>query len=169
MKKLLLILCLFSLFASCKKIEVYPDEPSLSFTSVLVRDSADILNNPIKYVKLSFQVIDGNGDVGLSEGDTIGPFHRDSLYYYNLFIREYEKIGDTYVEVTDVEFPRNYRIPDLTPDGQNKLLKATIHVEMEYRYSDANPLPFKEFKYFYYLVDRELNKSNTDTSTLVIF
>ncbi len=169
MGKFILIISLLLIAISCKKIEVYPNEPSLSFTSVIVKDSTDILDNQIKYVKLTFHVIDGNGDIGLNDVDTIGPFHRDSQYYYNLFIREYEKVGDAFIEVTDVEFPRNYRIPDLTPTGQNKTLKAEISVEIEYRYSDANPLPFSEFKYFYYLVDRELNKSNTDTSTLIIF
>lgn len=169
MSKYILIGIILLLAINCQRIEVFPDEPSLSFTSVIVKDSNDILDNPIKYVKLTFQVIDGNGDIGLNDDDTTGPFHRDSQYYYNLFIREYEKIGDTLIEVTEVEFPRNYRIPDLTPAGQNKTLKAEISIEMEYRYSDANPLPFKEFKYFYYLIDRELNKSNTDTSTLVIF
>jgi len=169
MSKFILIGTVLLIAIACKKIEVYPDEPSLSFTSVIVKDSTDILDNPIKYVKLTFDVIDGNGDIGLNDDDTTGPFHRDSQYYYNLFIREYEKIGDAFIEVTEVEFPRNYRIPDLTPAGQNKTLKAEISVEMEYRYSNANPLPFNEFKYFYYLVDRDLNKSNTDTSTLVIF
>lgn len=169
MRTHIIIICIIIVAFSCKKIEVYPDEPSLSFISVIVTDSTDILDNPIKHVKLTFQVIDGNGDIGLNVDDTIGAFHRDSLYYYNLFIREYEKIGDDFIEITDVEFPRNYRIPDLTPSGQVKTLKADITVEMEYRYSDANPLPFNEFKYFYYLVDRGLNKSNTDTSTLVIF
>jgi len=169
MSKYIFIGTILLIAIACKKIEVYPDEPSLSFTSVIVKDSTDILDNPIKYVKLTFDVIDGNGDIGLNDDDTTGPFHRDSQYYYNLFIREYEKIGDAFIEVTEVEFPRNYRIPDLTPAGQNKTLIAEISVEMEYRYSNANPLPFNEFKYFYYLVDRDLNKSNTDTSTLVIF
>jgi len=169
MNRYILIGIILLLVSSCHKIEVFPDEPSLSFISVIVKDSADILDNPIKYVKLTFQVIDGNGDIGLSDNDTTGPFHRDSQYYYNLFIREYEKIDDAFVEVTDLEFPRNYRIPDLTPAGQNKTLKAEINVEMEYRYSKTNPLPFNEFKYFYYLVDRDLNKSNTDTSTLISF
>lgn len=153
----------------CKKIEVYPDEPKLTFKSVIVKDSSDILDNPIKHVKLVFEVIDGNGDIGLSETDTTGPFHRDSQYYYNLFIKEYEKIGEDFIEVENINFPRYFRIPDLTPPGQNKTLKAEISVEMEYHFSDANPLKFSEFKYFYYLVDRALNKSNEDTSTLVIF
>lgn len=169
MKIRLLILLLIVISLGCQKIEVFPDEPQITFSSVLVKDSSDILDNPIKYVKLVFDLIDGDGDVGLSEGDTTGPYHRDSLYYYNLFIKEFEKVGDDYIEVTDVEFPRYYRIPDLSPEGQNKTLKASISVEMEYRYSSANPLPFKEFKYFYYLVDRALNKSNEDTSSLVVF
>ncbi len=154
---------------SCKKIEIYPDEPSITFESVEVKDSIDILDNPIKYVKLTFNVIDGNGDIGLSADDTTGPFHRDSAYYYNLIVREYELVGEDYVEVDDVEFPRNYRIPNLTPTGQNKTLIADISVEMEYRYSDLDPLPFNTFKYFFYLYDRDLNKSNTDTSTLIVF
>ncbi len=169
MSKYIIIGFVCLLAFACKKIEVFPDEPSVSFKSVIVKDSIDILNNPIKYVNLTFQVIDGNGDIGINEDDTTGIFHRDSQNYYNLFIREYEKIGDEFIEVVDVEFPRNYRIPDLTPQGQNKILKADISVEMEYRYSNANPLPFKEFKYFYYLVDRALNQSNIDTSTLIIF
>ncbi|MCD6347916.1 MAG: hypothetical protein J7L96_10895 [Bacteroidales bacterium] len=166
--RFILIVILLTSF-SCQKIVVYPDEPSVSFKDLIIKDSTDILGNPVKYVKLTFNLIDGNGDVGLDEADTIGPFHRDSAYYYNLIIREHEKIGDEYVEVGDVEFPRNYRLPDLSPKGQNKTLIADVSVEIEYRYSDLNPLPFTEFKYFFYIVDRALNKSNTDTSTLVVF
>ena len=169
MRAIILTVAILILASGCRKIEIYPDEPQITFKEVFVKDSTDILNNPIKFVKLTFELIDGNGDVGLNESDTTGPFHRDSLYYYNLFIKEYEKIGDSFVEVTDVKFPRNYRIPDLTPAGQNKTLKATVDIEMEYRYSAANPLPFNEFKYYFYLYDRALNKSNTDTSTLILF
>jgi hypothetical protein len=169
MKKIVVLILILTLTFACKKIEVYPDEPQISFKSVIVRDSTDILDNPIKAVKLIFEVIDGDGDIGLDESDTTGPFHRDSAYYYNLFIKEYEKIGENFVEVPNVNFPRYFRIPDLTPQGQNKTLKAEITVNMEYRYSDSNPLKFTEFKYFYYLVDRNLNKSNEDTSSLVIF
>lgn len=169
MKKIFIIFFVISTLISCKKIEIYPDEPMITFKSVIVKDSSDILDNPIKYVKLVFEVRDGNGDIGLDDQDTIGPFHRDSLYYYNLYIKEYEKIGDDYIEVEDNNFARNFRIPNLTPEGQNKTLKAEVSVEMEYRYSESNPLKFKEFKYFYHLYDRAFNKSNVDTSTLVTF
>lgn len=169
MKRPILIGCIALLLISCRKIEVYPDEPMISFREVVVRDSFDVLENPIKYVKLTFDLIDGDGDIGLTDSDTTGPFHRDSQYYYNLFITEYEKVGEEFIEVSDVDFPRNFRIPDLTPQGQNKTLKATIDIEMEYRYSETKPLPFSEFKYFFYVYDRALHPSNTDTSSLIVF
>jgi len=162
------ILCAL-LLAQCRKIENYPDEPQISFTEVIVKDSTDVLENKIKHVTLNFRVIDGDGDIGLDEGDTLGPFSRDSAYYYNLFIKEYEKIGNEFIEVEDNEFPRNYRIPDLTPEGQNKTLIANVSVEIEYGYSDISPLRFTEFKYYFKLVDRSFNFSNTDTSSLIVF
>lgn len=157
------------LLAHCQKIENYPDEPQIEFLEAIVTDSLDVLDNKIKHVTLKFKVIDGNGDIGLNEEDTLGPFSRDSAYYYNLFIEEYEKIGEEFIKITANEFPRNYRIPDLTPTGQNKTLIASVKVEMEYVYSDNQPLKFDEFKYYFRLVDRSFNFSNTDTSSLIVF
>ena len=164
-----LIIILTIILSQCRKIENYPDEPQISFVEVIVKDSFDVLQNKIKHVTLKFRLIDGDGDVGLDEQDTLGPFSRDSAYYYNLFIREYEKIGEEFVEVEDNIFPRNYRIPNLTPEGQNKTLVANVSVEIEYGYSELTPLLFTEFKYYFKLVDRSFNYSNTDTSSLIIF
>jgi len=156
-------------FNHCQKIENYPDEPQVEFLDAIVKDSIDVLDNTIKHVTLRFKIIDGDGDIGLNEGDTIGPFGRNGDYYYNLFLIEYEKIGNEFIEVTDNEFPRNYRIPDLTPAGQNKTLIANVKVEIEYGYSQSNPLRFTEFKYHFKIVDRSFNFSNTDTSALIVF
>ena len=164
----MLVLASF-LFPQCQKIENYPDEPQIEFLEAVVKDSMDVLDNKIKHVTLKFRVIDGDGDIGLNEYDTLGPYSRDSAYYYNLFIIEYEKKGEEFVEVKDNEFPRNYRIPDLTPEGQNKTLIANVSVEIEYGFSDLIPLRFTEFKYYFKLVDRSFNFSNTDTSSLIVF
>jgi len=163
-----LLVLLAVLLIQCRKIENYPDEPQISFIEAIVKDSTDVLDNKIKHVTLKFKVIDGDGDIGLDEVDTLGPFSRDSAYYYNLFIEEYEKIGEEFVEVEN-QFPRNYRIPNLTPEGQNKTLIANVSVEMEYGYSDQTPLLFTEFKYYFKLVDRSFNFSNTDTTSLISF
>ena len=155
------------LLAACKKIVDYPDEPVTSFISLVSRDSTDVLDNPVKRVTLTFHLTDGNGDIGLGPADTTGPFHKDSAYYYNLFLQEYKKENGSFSEVPAPGGLRRYRIPDLTPTGQNKTLIADISVTVEYPYSKTNPLPFNAFRYEYYLIDRSLNKSKTDTSALL--
>jgi len=160
-------LAVLLLLVSCKKIVDYPDVPAVSFTSVIVKDSTDVLDNPVKRVTMTFHLVDGNGDIGLGITDTIGPFNQDSLYYYNLFIQEYRKDGNIFSQVPEPGGLKRYRIPDLTPTGQNKTLMADISVTIEYPYSDYNPLPFNEFRYEFHVVDRALNLSNRDTSSVI--
>jgi len=158
---------LLALGFSCKPVVDYPDEPEVSFTSVIVKDSVDVLDNPVKRVTLTFHLIDGNGDIGLSDTAKSGPFHPDSLYYHNLFIQEYELENGTYNKVPEPAGLKKFRIPDITPSGQNKTLIADISVTLEYPWSESSPLPFSEFRYDFFVVDRALNRSNTDTSTTV--
>ena len=161
------IFALLALLPSCKKIVDYPDEPSISFTEISSKDSTDVLSNPVKRVTLTFHLIDGNGDMGLSASDTTGAFNKDSSFYYNLFIQEYKRENGTFSEVPAPDGLKTYRIPNLTPSGQNKTLIADISVTIEYPYSSSNPLPFKDFRYVFHVVDRSLNISNSDTSSLV--
>jgi len=160
-------LALLLLLAACKKIVDYPDEPVISFVSVSTKDSTDVLDNPVKRVTVTFHLTDGNGDIGLGITDTTGPFNKDSAFYYNLFLQEYKKENGSFTEVPAPDGLRRYRIPNLTPTGQNKTLIADISVTVEYPYSISNPLPFNEFRYEFYVVDRSLNMSNRDTSSVI--
>lgn len=162
-------LALLLILAGCKKVVNYPDTPAISFTSVVSKDSSDVLQNPVKRVTLTFHLIDGNGDMGLSATDTTGPFNRDSAFYYNLFIQESKKENGIFTEVPAPGGLKTYRIPNLTPTGQNKTLIADISVTIEYPYSLADTLPFKEFRYEFYVVDRSFNLSNRDTSSVVLW
>lgn len=154
---------------SCKPVVDYPDTPEISFTGVVVKDSSDVLNNAVKRVTLTFHMVDGNGDIGLAITDTTGPFNKDSLYYYNLFIQEYEGENGIFTEVPEPGGLKRFRIPDISPSGQNKTLIADISVTLEYPWSEFNPLPFDEFRYQFHLVDRALNHSNTDTTSVIVW
>lgn len=158
---------LLLLLTGCRKITNYPDTPQISFISVVCVDSTDVLDNPVKRVTATFHLIDGDGNVGLKNSDTTGPYHKDSIYYYNLFLQEFKKENGTFTEIPAPGGLKRYRIPDLTPTGQNKTLVADISVTIEYPYSDSDPLPFKEFLYKFYLVDRSLNISNKDSTSLI--
>jgi hypothetical protein len=160
-------LAMLLLLVACRKIVDYPDEPAISFTSAVSMDSMDILDNPVKRVTVTFHLTDGNGDIGLGITDTTGPFNRDSAWYYNLFLQEYKNENGSFTEVPAPGGLRRYRIPDLTPTGQNKTLIADVSVTIEYPYSGNDPLPFKEFRYEFYVVDRSLNISNRDTSSII--
>ena len=161
-----LLLTLLSL-AACKKVVDYPDEPVISFTSVVSKDSTDALDNPVKRVTVTFHLTDGNGDVGLGDAYSTGPFAKDSAFYYNLILQEYKNENGTFTEVPAPDGLRRYRIPDLTPTGQNKTLIADVSVTIEYPYTVADPLPFKEFRYEFYVIDRSFNLSNRDTTSVV--
>jgi len=157
------------ILVSCREVVNYPDEPAIDFLSVISVDSTDVLDNPVKRVTLTFHLTDGNGDMGLTPADTTGPYSKDSIYYYNLFLQEYKMDNGLYVEVPAPDGLRRYRIPDLTPAGQNKTLIADISVTVEYPHSQSNPLPFKDFRYEFYVVDRDLNVSNRDTSSVILW
>jgi len=161
------LLVLLLILTSCRKIVDYPDIPAISFTSLVSKDSTDVLDNPVKRVTLTFHLIDGNGDMGLGVNDNTGPFSVDSAFYYNLFLQEYQMKDGVFTEVPAPGGLKKYRIPDLTPAGQNKTLIADISVTVEYPFSAANPLPFNEFRYEFYTVDRAFNFSNRDTTSVI--
>lgn len=73
---------------------------------------------------------DGDGDIGLSDADNQPPFDTGSTYYHNLFL-EYDSLSNG--EWTRVVFtlPLYYRMPRITPTGQNKALEGEIAVAIK--------------------------------------
>ncbi|MCC6540758.1 MAG: hypothetical protein IT225_00910 [Flavobacteriales bacterium] len=137
------------LLSGCLKSEEFPDTPAIAFKSfTFFGDSASLV--------VSFT--DGDGDVGLDAADIAPPFDTSSVYYYNLFLRYSEKVNNVWhnVQFQDSIF---YRIPRITPTGQNKALEGEIAVAID---------PFPLFitgnsdtvRYSIEMVDRALNRSN---------
>jgi len=129
----------------------------------MLADSFDALGNKVKLCRLCFNVIDQNGDIGLSDTDSTGPFHKDSLHYYNLFSKLYEIKNGQPVEI-DEPAPRNYRIPDIRPLGQNKILMADIYIDMDFTFNQQQELMYDSIMFEFYIVDRALQKSNIERS-----
>lgn len=135
--------------SGCLKIEELPDTPILKYNGFVVQgDTLGIL-------QLSFQ--DGDGDVGLNPGDTVGPFHRDSIFYHNLFLDYFELVNGTWVKL-DVSVPFYYRIPQLDPVGQNPTLEGDIDVELVPFFDPTSPND--TFRFEAKLVDRSFQFSN---------
>ncbi|MCB9183207.1 MAG: hypothetical protein H6591_04760 [Flavobacteriales bacterium] len=104
----------------CLKREEFPAEPSIAYKSFTqYGDSASLV--------ISFT--DGDGDIGLDESDNQPPFDVGSDYYYNLFC-DYEELRDGVWTPVSLALPLRYRVPRITPTGQNKTLEGEIAVAL---------------------------------------
>lgn len=160
------ILTVFLLsLASCEEVEQYPDKPEVTFQEMVFVNGYDALNNPVKLGNFTFKLIDGDGDVGLRESDSTGPFHRDSIYYYNLYMKLFEKQGNEYKEI-DMPVAHNFRLPYVEIQGQNNTVHATVEVEITY---PREGFSYDTVAYEFYFYDRSLHKSNVEfTGPIVV-
>ena len=126
---------------------------------------------------LSIEFTDGDGDVGLNEGDTTSPFNQSSFYHYNLYVEYFEMMDGEWVkgrlDPSGNNFPTadtinfQYRIKNLTPIGQNKTLRGTINVTIEAPYYNPISNHNDSIKYRISLIDRALNISNLLETDLI--
>ena len=157
-----IVICFALVLSSCLKPQEFPLEPIIEFDSFSVmRDSA----------VLTISFTDGDGDIGYRELDTTGNFAPDKLYHHNLFLEYYEKddalgwVRGKDLSGNDISFL--YRVPYLTPNGNNTALKGKIEVTLEPSY--FNPLSSQSDTVMYKitLVDRSLTESNKVESTVI--
>ena len=148
------------IFASCEEIKSYPEIPSVDYHSFALYGTTDALGNNILIGKLKFEFTDGDGNMGLEQPDSIDL--PDSLLY-NLYLSLYEKDGSEFTKTEDIS-SLNFRIPYIEREGQNKTLTGTITVDLEYKVID-----YDTFFYTFYIIDRQFNKSNVDSTEVLIF
>ena len=156
-KILILIITVLLSGLSCRKIESLPEIPSISFKSFILIDTIDALGNEGKIGELTFDFEDGDGDIGLTQPDSLSA---DSTNF-NLFFTLFGKIDGEFIEVSenDLETPLNYRIPYIEKEGQNKALKGEIQIDFIYLLFEHDTI-----KYSFFIVDRALHKSNVETT-----
>ncbi len=158
-----IIATLLTIFTSCSLQEQQPEEPQVTFYQIVLKDTVDALDNPVKRVKLIFNLIDGDGDMGLADSDTTEPY--TGIYHYNCYVNLYEYIDGEAVEA-DIEAPFNFRIPDIEPQGQNKLLKAEVQLDMDFSTYNGQYL-FDSILFDFFVYDKSLKKSNTASTSVI--
>lgn len=167
--KIILTSILGVLLCGCLKPEKFPTEPEIVFKDAIVRNDS---------LFLTVDFTDGDGDIGLNDSDTIAPYDTSSVFHHNFFVDYFEKVdGVGWVQGRDnfgnpITF--NYRLPVITPQGQNKALKGEILVIVEPILGAGNtsfPTYYNEFsaesdtvQYRVRLADRSLNMSNEVSS-----
>ncbi len=140
-------------WVACKEENEFPPEP--------VINSAEI-QMPEKLLVIYFT--DGDGNFGLGENDINPPFQppdtitgEDNPFHNNLWVELYKKLeGEWALVETPGSF--DFRIPVLTPTGQNKQIEAKITYEMAASLADLTESG-DTIKFNVRLVDRDLNVS----------
>jgi hypothetical protein len=140
------------------KEEDYPDTPQVEFNGFTA--IYDTGHYPVRGI-LSIKFTDGDGDIGLRDGDTFPPYIGE---YANNFIIEYfEKRNGEFVKV-DFQIPFSARIPVLNPDQPGKAIKGIIVDTIP-----MNPYPeYDTIRIDTYIIDRALHKSNTVSTPQII-
>ena len=120
-------------------------------------------------VHITISYADGDGDIGLGESDTMPPFNFGNTYWQNLPVTILHKVGANFEELLNPIDNKPFQLPSerierISPEGNNKTITGTIVVHLP-----ANPLNTQpdEVKYELKLIDRNLNVSNTVTTTTI--
>lgn len=142
------------LTSSCIERREYPIEPVISYLdfAVLQNESG---HDSLGYLTIEFT--DGDGDLGLSQGDTFAPYNPGSDYYYNFFITFHQQNGGVFQPLSE---PYNSRIQNINPDNIDRDLKGEIQIEIDLSILSL-VLSSDTVKMEAYIVDRALHKSNT--------
>lgn len=165
MKKATLFLLIITVFFSCRKPEKYSVVPEIHFKEIPIKDTL-VFSNPLKRCVLTFSLIDGDGDIGFNEGDTLPPYDSKSVYYNNLLINMYKIIDGNSIKVDTPEIGTYYkfRTKYIEPQGQNKTLKCTIFVNLDFDL----PSQWDSIKFDFFMYDRALNKSNVESTPIIV-
>ncbi len=150
-----IILILFTgWMISCSEKDEYPIIPEIEYLGMTKIYNPYIDKYDRGVLRLSFK--DGDGDIGLRDGENIPP------YDYNFFVKYYELQNGEEVRVVIADTNEfNARIPILTPAGSIKAIKGEIEDTLFiYNFQST----FDTIKFDAYLVDRALHKSNTITT-----
>ncbi len=114
------------LLVACRDDDELPDEP------VINEISYDMASDDLKV-----RFTDGDGDFGLTDDMIDPPFqalNKDStsnFFHYNLHVEPFIKQGGEFIPASTnpLALGYRYRIPDLTPQGQNKQLRVLVTVD----------------------------------------
>jgi len=147
------------MLVSCLKRNEFPDKPDIEFISFRLDPQPWASSDSIGVVKFSFT--DGDGDLGLDPNELSGVYALSEPYYYNLFIRHFQKQNGEYVELMipdTAPLQMHARFKSLTPTAGDKTLEGEMDVGIGIEFIGT---PYDTVRYEMYIVDRSLKHSDT--------
>ncbi|ALO17106.1 hypothetical protein L21SP5_03495 [Salinivirga cyanobacteriivorans] len=151
------------LISGCIEIEDPSNIPEIKYKNHQVSYCEDNLGNENKCIDLSFELKDGDGNMGLLDSDTTPPFTGiyKHNFYYDLWV--FEDGGFQLWEDLAINY---FDIPYIVPQGQNKILIADVSIDLSF---STSTLPYDTMMLSFYVYDRDLNQSNIEYTDTIIF
>jgi len=158
---------------ACQKPVEYPIEPKIAyegFTYLLNPDSTFSGEGII-----SFSYTDGDGDLGLDDGDTLPPFGPHDAHYYNMVVDYLKCVNGEFVKTPLLSWnPQTQTFDTITFNARFKRLRdleepKAISGKMDYRLVVQNPFsPNDTVKFEIRILDRALHESNSIQTDAII-
>ncbi|SNC65948.1 hypothetical protein SAMN06265337_1445 [Hymenobacter gelipurpurascens] len=162
--------------SSCLSPPDYPDTPEISFKNIQ-KTRVDTITGLFDRVVVTVSFKDGDGDLGLDNGDTSPPYNEldpitqlPNRYYNNYFFQPQIQNGSGQFEDYNLSFSYNARYPRLSPTNQGdrkEPLKGDLNFKQQFFQGTFPRNSVVRFKVK--IVDRALHESNEITTEPVTF
>lgn len=162
-KNVFIILISFLFLASCIDVENPSNIPQINFKKSTATYCEDELGNLNKCVSIYFTLKDGDGDVGLSESDTVAPF--TGVFAHNFYYDVLVPSANGFISWEGLSI-NYFKIPYIVPTGQNKILIADIKIDLSF---PVFSLTSDTLLINFHVYDRTLNQSNTAYTDTIYF
>ena len=150
-----------TLLVSCEEIAPeYPIEPVVDYQSFGFFILVDELGNKNLVGRLTFDFTDGDGNVGLYPITDTSSLNEPDSVKFNFFLQVYELKGYEYLPIPDEEGGiLKYRIPPLDKQPTKGIMDLDIYYPV---------IVTDTFFYTFYISDRDYNRSNLDTTDVIV-
>lgn len=159
-----------TLLGGCYSKPDFSKVPNISFVAIqkfTIINAITTAKSDSLIITLKFQ--DGDGDLGLDQGDTLGLFRNGQLYYFNYKVSVLVKNGSVFnpLPLPNPSFTYDARFPRLEDRGRKNPLEGTLTRNINFSQSSFAANTILKFKIKIY--DRASNLSNEiETSEITV-
>jgi hypothetical protein len=149
------------LMISCNEVDpVYPDEPVVDYQGFGLFITTDPLGNNTLIGQLTFDFTDGDGNLGLLPLVDTTDLNVPDTVKFNFFLQLYDLQGFDWVQIPEEDGGiLKYRIPYL----DKQPLSGTMDLKLSYPV-----IIYDTIYYTFYIYDRDYNRSNIDTTEIIV-